>query len=323
MDKAQLQTVLYLAGIASEISNITELSGGRQHYTARVDLKGGDCWVIKSLVQKCYLGVYPRQHFENSEQLAQHVHRHLGTSLVALKTANGFTIDLDGQLYLIFPFVVGRIEKELSAGQCQLMGQMLANIHQLPQLALEFHPIPFKRFQLDKWDDFLVNHMSSTEINELKNLAKKSHDARCNYQGRRVISHRDINLENILWSASDQPLLIDWESAGLISPLIELLGMAFNLGGIAENNMDIEKVELTLKAYREIYANFSTITSNGLLQYEQAYASWFNWLEYCFLYSDANLIDLEHELHITLRAIQRMQQYQADIMAFLREPKRG
>ncbi|MFS1511599.1 phosphotransferase [Chengkuizengella sp. SCS-71B] len=40
-----------------------------------------------------------------------------------------------------------------------------------------------------------------------------------------VISHRDLDSKNVMWN-QDNPVLIDWESAGYINPMQDLIETA-------------------------------------------------------------------------------------------------
>jgi thiamine kinase-like enzyme len=47
-----------------------------------------------------------------------------------------------------------------------------------------------------------------------------------------VVSHGDLDQKNVLWDESDQPILIDWESARKLNPTYEIVGAALDWSGI-------------------------------------------------------------------------------------------
>lgn len=52
------------------------------------------------------------------------------------------------------------------------------------------------------------------------------------------MSHRDLDQKNVLWNTDNHPHLIDWESAGWTNPMVELVTMALNWGGIVSGQID-------------------------------------------------------------------------------------
>ena len=40
----------------------------------------------------------------------------------------------------------------------------------------------------------------------------------------RLVSHRDMDVKNIIWVDDKTPQIIDWEAAGLTNPTVDLIG---------------------------------------------------------------------------------------------------
>lgn len=91
-----------------------------------------------------------------------------------------------------------------------------------------------------------------------------------------VISHRDLDHKNVLWN-QDNPIIIDWEAAGYINPMQELIETAFywseNEIGSIDKKRFFAFIDGYKKRYGTIQANWSMVLISGFL-------SKFGWLEY-------------------------------------------
>ncbi len=68
-----------------------------------------------------------------------------------------------------------------------------------------------------------------------------------------VVSHRDLDQKNVLWRNAQSPILIDWESAGLTNPVLDIVGLAFNWAGWPLTYPEETALAACLSGYRSIY----------------------------------------------------------------------
>mgnify|MGYP006078559879 CR=1 FL=1 len=301
MNKTLAQRLLARFNLISKVLSIHKLSGGRQHEAFKIQLIDGNGYVIKRLNFECYLGTYSNQHFDASEQYADYVNQHLGGALTAFSD-NGQSVVVEQTVsYLIYPWCDGNTKHVLNARQAKRLGQYLRKMHALPAISLPLKGIPFSPFKITLWSDLVnMGHINQVKLNELIQLAKQCEQSRLMYDGERLLSHQDINLDNILWRSETQPILIDWESAGYISPYVDLLGLALNVGGIGAGNLDLSLVKVTIKAYLKNHKQKQKMTPS---LYLQSYATWFAWLDYCL---SSTIIEAElqqEEIKLTLIGI--------------------
>ena len=105
-----------------------------------------------------------------------------------------------------------------------------------------------------------------TKIDELRALDKKATNARKEILNHVVVSHRDLDLPNVLWDINDTPTIIDWESSGVVNPCEELLETAWDWSG-GQEYFDEEKFKCFIHTYKNnggdlkdldkaIYSNF-------------------------------------------------------------------
>lgn len=89
---------------------------------------------------------------------------------------------------------------------------------------------------------FLKNHK---KYNSLLKRANESFNASNKNQ---TICHCDMDPKNVMWN-NDNPIIIDWECAGVANPERELLEVALCWSGFLSNNFSEEKFIAILKAY--------------------------------------------------------------------------
>ncbi|GIN74493.1 hypothetical protein J14TS2_49680 [Bacillus sp. J14TS2] len=91
-----------------------------------------------------------------------------------------------------------------------------------------------------------------------------------------VISHRDLDPKNVLWH-KDNPVLIDWESAGYVNPVHDVIETALYWSEDEDGNVEKERFFAFINGYKqkygEIHADWSTVLENG-------YLGKLDWLEY-------------------------------------------
>lgn len=66
---------------------------------------------------------------------------------------------------------------------------------------------------------------------------------------RFVISHRDLDSKNVIWTTDKTPYLIDWESAGYVNPTVELIEGALNWSRNQDGTSDKERFQTLIQAY--------------------------------------------------------------------------
>ena len=92
-----------------------------------------------------------------------------------------------------------------------------------------------------------------------------------------VISHRDLDPRNVMWN-QDNSIIIDWEAAGYVNPMQELIETAIYWSKNEMGNIDKERFLAFISSYKKRYrsllqANWKTVLVNGFL-------GKLGWLEY-------------------------------------------
>jgi thiamine kinase-like enzyme len=175
----------------------------------------------------------------HAEFLAQHYQQRGLRVRVARQTlsASYHAICENGHQWMVFPWVKGRIKyhHEIELSDAERIGKFLVDLHQ--------HATPMANLRLPSWFGFPDSHWQALSDQAIaKNLswgefakAKQSVlqfwsvaalDVKPSITQNLIISHRDVSTSNIIWREDGQPVLIDWEYAGLINPKVEIFNTA-------------------------------------------------------------------------------------------------
>ena len=168
--------------------------------------------------------------------------------------------ELEGNYFFVYNWFEGSAIKdtEITLEHVKKVATLLAKLHNIDYKDLK------NEFKLDtsneevNWD-FYIEKVENNEIKELlinkkeylTALDKKATIAREELKNIQVISHRDLDLPNILWDKNNNPVIIDWESSSLVNPQEELIETAWDWSG-GQDHFDKEKLIYFINTYKEI-----------------------------------------------------------------------
>ncbi len=215
-----------------------QIFGGFLHRMYRLETDLAE-YAVKALNPEIMKRSTAMDNYIFSEKAANLAHENGINALPAIVSKGSFMHEVDGQYYLLFPWVEGRplAHGVIDLECCQIIGKNLARIHRTDFSALldgdvreeEWHPIA------EDWAGYADQgaeqdmEWSSLLLMNLGNL--RAWEDRVNTSlklllNNRVISHRDLDPKNVLWDDNRVPVFIDWEAAGLINRVQELLEVA-------------------------------------------------------------------------------------------------
>lgn len=320
-DLSTLKHILSYYQINHEVDTIKPLAGGRQHDSWLIKLKNSGAYVLKQLSLDTYLGRLSPEHFNKTEQFAYQAQHHFKQQVAKVICAlsyktNHFVLEYQGCHYMLFPHINATPKSVLTLKQCYLMGQSLAVLHQIAPQPISLPAIKFKPFAYQNWQRSLTDFISDKkQLDDYIALSKQARQCGQQPSQQQLLSHRDLNVENILWLSETEPYLIDWECSGLINPKVELIGLAFNLAGLAPQDYQFSKFNAVIEGYLDNAAPQSSSSLFVASDYVSAYLSWFAWLNFCL---DANTVlakaERQQQIKLTLEAIKTMQLNQQQIL---------
>ena len=201
------------------------------------------------------------------------------------KIINGTALqEFEGNFFLVFDWFEGKAinEEEITIEHVQKVATLLAKLHNINFEEVKNECSLEKEILEVNWD-FYISKVENKEIKELlmnkkeylTKLDKVATNAREELSNNLVVSHRDLDLPNILWKTNNTPTIIDWESSGIVNPCEELLETAWDWSG-GQKYFDEVKFNCFINTYKEnggdikdlnkaIYSNFKN--KSGWLEY--------------------------------------------------------
>ena len=199
---------------------------------------------------------------------------------------------VDGNGFILFKWVLGKklLSKEITHHQAAQIGHVLVNLHHAHlspnEINLSVLNDRFYNFSFSPqhWDCLFshkrMNKIAYAELFQkiaplIFKVCEKVAQANQVLSSDRVISHRDVSPNNVIWTVHRSPVVIDWELAGLIHPTVDLLGAAFDWSIVGPNKISEKRFEAVVSAYKHaggkiVYAEEVFFALMGI---------WFSWME--------------------------------------------
>lgn len=207
-----------------------------------------------------------------------------GVKCLPAKIINNKTIqECDGKYFLIFNWFDGKpiSDEEISIDKCKSIAKELAKIHSISFDEVKQECKAYYDLSLVNWDLYIerienikLKNLLKDNIELFKELDKKAVNSINLIQDNLVISHKDLDLPNILWNKDDF-IIIDWESTGMVNPIMELIDTAWNWSG-GQNCFDIEKFRCFIEEYKKYIGDLK----NFNIAIDAEFKAKFGWLEY-------------------------------------------
>ena len=229
-----------------------------------------------------------RSHYDTTEAIAERFAGEGVPALHALGRYGHYLQIIDRSGYLVYPWTdATAIDKEnVSLPHALAVADILAKMHSADIVAP--HPRPL--LLPVEPDEQVINLVEAAAQNELDNAARlqallpdflqireAQQAATPVLEQHKVISHGDLDQKNVLWDSQGKPLVIDWESAGLINPSYEILLEALDWGGITSS--------FNLGIFEQIIAHYQQC--GGSLRgdfiapaFDAILGEWLDWLMY-------------------------------------------
>ena len=156
-----------------------------------------------------------------------------GIKCIPAKEINNKLIhSIKDNYFLIFDWFEGKSinEEELTEDKIKKISKELCLLHKIDFSEVENECEIF--YELNEIDfDYYLSKIKNQNIyniiKEIKNrfseLDKESINSLKLLQNKQVISHRDLDLPNVLWNNEDNPVIIDWEASGWVNPTLEVI----------------------------------------------------------------------------------------------------
>jgi Ser/Thr protein kinase RdoA (MazF antagonist) len=269
-----------------EVLGATEaISGGLLHRMYAVETTRGK-YAVKALNPRIMLRPTAMQNYIYSEQIA-FIAANSIPALPARRFNGTFMQEIDKQFYLVFDWVEGKTLKpnEINTAHCEKVGAILAGIHMMDFSGLGIIKKHSDKLQLTDWNFYLqkgqennavwVNLLIET-IDKIYEWNTQANESEKFFASDMVISHRDLDPKNVMWN-QDNPIIIDWESAGYTNPMQELVEAAVYWSENEVGSIDMERFLAFMSRYKKrrgnLQADWRKVLVNG-------FSGKLGWLEY-------------------------------------------
>jgi len=208
-----------------------------------------------------------------------------GIKCIPAKEINNKLINsIKGNYFLIFDWFDGKAinEEELTEDKIKKISKELCLLHKIDFSEVEKECDIF--YELNEIDfDYYLSKIKNKNIyntvKEIKNkfsaLDKESINSLKLLQNKQVISHRDLDLPNVLWDNEDNPVIIDWETSGWVNPTLEVIDTAWNWAG-GKDYFDKNKYKTFLNTYVKEGGNLDDYE----IAFKADYKAKLRWFEY-------------------------------------------
>ncbi len=228
--------------LKSVIKLPTKVTGGLIHKMWMLETETGN-YAVKELNAEIMLRPGLIQNMNRCEKIAKQF-KTLGVEAIpALESGkeDNFVSKIHDKFFIVYPWIEGTVLTDsdlITVETAKKIASVLAKIHKsnlqfdtpniIPsninyatwldlKTRIEFTDFSWKKDCIDfilHMKDWINFDLVNTSITNLQNTI--------------VLSHRDLDKKNVIWTEQSIPQIIDWESAGYTNPLVELVRLAFD-----------------------------------------------------------------------------------------------
>lgn len=241
-----------------KVLSITKLSGGLMHKMFKVEtIKGIYC--IKVLNPEVMSRSEAYNNFIVSETVSNLAKENGIPVSSALNIDGNYLIKLDDMYYMVFDYVDGLclLDDEITIDHCRKIGNILAHIHLLDYQEIGLKSSIIEDKKIYDWEVYInnssFNKMRYKELylenyQKYKSILKRANERLNASNINQAICHSDMDPKNVMWR-DNNPIIIDWECAGIANPDRELLEVALSWSGFLSNHFNKDKFTIIFKEY--------------------------------------------------------------------------
>ncbi|MBA2650869.1 MAG: aminoglycoside phosphotransferase family protein [Tatlockia sp.] len=255
------------------IGEAAPLKGGALHSMFKFKTSSGD-YAIKHLNPHITEKKNFQKAYELSETIAKQMLQAQIPAVCSLSFEGNHVIQIEKDYFIIYPFIEGTIvhDHNLTSEHAERIGSLYASMHRMDLKLSSVDKANYDYFDDTYWETlirkaqhpFLIELLPSIiHWNQLYALSIPELNKEL------VITHRDMHAQNVLWDKENNPQIVDWESAGLMNPMLEVIGYGLEWSGIILHQKVRSSFFKTL-----ITSYFQNIGHSWHTTPEQAFTGW-------------------------------------------------
>ncbi|MGI1805482.1 phosphotransferase [Exiguobacterium sp. TDN 0502] len=256
MNNEQMNTLCQAFQIGTYRQDVRQVSGGLMHELFTFSTDTGR-YAVKRLNQHIMKRADAYLNFQYAEDVAHAAAEEI-PALPALRN-NGPLYQMEGTYYLLFPWIVGNTlaPEEIQPAHAETIGNVLAALHQLSLDKSHFKK-PSTSYDKVDWTAYIRQgrihnllwlEQLQTDERRLRMMEENLCRSLKKLGNEHVVSHRDLDPKNVLWTTNG-PVLIDWESAGLIHRAVDLFETACYWSNLGNDAFDRDRFSAFLYGYQ-------------------------------------------------------------------------
>lgn len=289
MDINSATELCSLFDLGKLLTKATPVSGGLLHAMWHIKTDCGE-YAIKELNLNIILKKNAIFEYELSEKIAAKFYD-FGISTIKSITHDGKSvIKINDLFFIVYPWVDGKVLSHdfIDSDKAKKISAVLARMHSLKLDLKNFYDNESVYVLANIYSQEYAKNLYVSALNHGVNVTIDIADLCDWYQeyskvslllkDDMVISHGDLDQKNVLWKSDGSPVIIDWESARLINPTQEIIGLALDWSGFQLCTIDFKLFSAILDSY---------CASGGITKKEMIEPSlwafvgnWLNWLNF-------------------------------------------
>jgi Ser/Thr protein kinase RdoA (MazF antagonist) len=285
MKSAQVTYLCTACDLGVPLGTPLAVPGGSLHKIWRLDTTQGT-YAVKQLNPALLGQPGMTDLYQQTERIAARIAAHGLPAVPAIERQGEFLQRYDDDLFLVSHWTDGEtlLLDDITPEQLQRVGAMLARLHALPLPQAELSPLIWKPFSDDDWDMLTIHaadlgvpwaYQVRAMMSRLIEWGKWYEQASEHLNYTLVVSHRNLDPENVLWRGEDAFSIVDWESAGLINPAVDLVGTALVWSGLTAGSSVEERFAAFMQGYVQAGGSVQETGRNAL---RGCLGIWLGWL---------------------------------------------
>jgi len=290
IDQSTLNKIVEHYHLGNIISDPRILKGGLLHQQWKLITSQGN-YVIKQLNPEIITKHDAFNRYRISERIAE-AYSNIINVVCATVVNNDPLFTVDNHTFMLFPYInaVHINQNEIEMKHVINISDALATMHtahikidnppEAEDIFIDLSEIHGLTKKLQSIQPDITNKLQNTSqlIISMMNDYKKH---KSSLLTNTIISHRDLDAKNVIWDKNNQYYIIDWESAGLINQIFDLLSTAVYWSMNGEYMIDTNYYH----SFIQNYLNKTSIAIDND-QFKASYvallATWINWLFFNF-----------------------------------------
>lgn len=260
MNTQQLEELCRRLHLGTPVKIPQHVVGGCSHQLWRIETPQGT-YAVKQISAQQAKDPAVRAAYQHSERVAAAMAAAGIPALLALPYRNHPVQRIDTLSVLVYRWVEGQtlLPGSASSELVQQIGRLLSQMHTLT-VTLEGLELPTWRVLRD--DDWVLLSRRATAaqtswaeamrtiLPELRWWSQLARDANPRLWKAFVVSHRHLEPSKVVWRDAQTPVILDWASAGLINPMLELVETALAWSRDHDKAPDQTRFQALVVGYR-------------------------------------------------------------------------